>query len=177
MERIKRGGLFLLAAAIILVILPSGYCQQAKTYKNKMFNYSINYPSNYELKPLGNIVVFTSPEKDKKFAFSANVNVAASVTDKTSKSLKEYCEGAKARILKSQVDAKFLEEQEDKLSGKAAYRMVYTTKQKEANFKIMEIAFIHKDRFYVITYTSLLEEFDRYLKQAKAIIDSFKVSQ
>jgi hypothetical protein len=174
MEMVKRYSL-LFATVISFVFFTAGYAQQTKTYVNKKLNYSINYPADYELKPLGDIVVFVSPEKDKEFAFSANVNVAARILDKEEVNLKEFCQEGKVNILKSMKNAKFLDEGKEKISNSEAYRLVYTSQQNKADFKFMEVVFINRNMVYVITYTSLLGEYDRYLKQAKAIINSFKI--
>jgi hypothetical protein len=68
----------------------------------------------------------------------------------------------------------FQEEGKEKINGKDAYRVVYTSKQSKANFKFLEVIIVHKKRAYSITYTSLLEEYDRHYKQARSIINSFK---
>jgi hypothetical protein len=177
MDRIRKYSLFLSVTGMLFFIFTLAYGQPVKTYTNKQLNYSINYPLSYTVKTLGEIIIFVSSEKDKKFGFPVNINVVTRVTDYVPKNMQDFFDTGKSRITDFYGNAIFLEEGKDKLSGKEAYRLVYTTKQKEANFKIMEVMLIDKKRTYVITYTALLEQFDRYLKQAKSIIYSFKVSQ
>lgn len=177
MKRITKGSLFLAVSGILLFIFSLALAQQTKTYLNKKLNFSILYPSIYELKTLGDIVIFVSPEKDKKFGFPVNVNIVSRPTDYIPANLKDFFANGKKRIEAFYQNAIFLDEGKDKLSGRDAYRLVYTTKQKEATFKIMEVMLVDKQRTYVITYTALQEQFDRYLKQAKSIIYSFKVTE
>jgi hypothetical protein len=163
-----------LAIAIIFVSLSLSYAQQTKTFTTKRLNYRIDYPSNYQIKIINEVVSFVSSVKDKKFAFSPNVNVVTINLDNTTTTPQELVESGKARLLKFLWNVQFQEEGKEKINGKDAYRVVYTSKQSKANFKFLEVIIVHKKRAYSITYTSLLEEYDRAYKQARSIINSFK---
>lgn len=174
MSRLKYS-LFLLATVISFVFSTVGYAQQTKTYVSKEFNYSLDYPPDYEIRHLNKIVVFVSPEKDKKFAFSQNVNIMVKDFDPNALSPEKYYSQAKQRLLKSLGEVKILEDKKEKLNGRDVQRLVYTSKVNEAGFKLMQVTLISGKKVYVITYTALLREYDTYLKQAKLIINSFKL--
>jgi hypothetical protein len=52
---------------------------------------------------------------------------------------------------------------------------VYTSTDNEATFKLMQVMLINQKKVYVITYTALFDEYDNHLRQAKLIINSFKL--
>ncbi|MFA5100212.1 MAG: PsbP-related protein, partial [Candidatus Omnitrophota bacterium] len=71
---------------------------------------------------------------------------------------------------------KFLEDKKDKLSGADAYRLVYASRQKKADFKFLQVMCIRDNRAYVLTYTALQTQYDKLLKTAQAIIKSFQLT-
>jgi len=175
MGKTGRSALFLSMIIISILVVPLGYAQQTETYVSKEFNYSVTYPSDYKLRQLNKIVVFVSPEKDKKFSFAANVNIMVKDFDPDALNPEKYYAQAKERLLKSLGEVKIIEEKKEKLNGRQAQKLVYTSAVNEANFKLMQVTLISGKRVYVITYTSLLKEYDNYLKQARVIINSFKI--
>ena len=72
---------------------------------------------------------------------------------------------------------KFIEDKKDKLAGADAYRLVYVSRQKKADFKFMQIMCIRNNRAYVLTYTALQEQYDKMAKTAQAVIKSFQFIQ
>jgi hypothetical protein len=175
MRKTRRIGMFLSILLISFIILASSYAQSNKTYINKKFNYSVIYPSDYELRHLSNIVVFVSPKKDKKFAFSENVNIMVKDFDPLTNKPEEYYSQAKNRLLKSLGEVKIIEDRKEKLNGREVQRLVYTSTDNEATFKLMQVMLINQKKVYVITYTALFDEYDNHLRQAKLIINSFKL--
>ena len=124
---------------------------------------------------LNDIVVFSSPSADKKFAFSANVNVTVRQYPEPVTDLQGFFNQAKRSLKASFKDIKIIEEKKDQLDKKPAYRMTYTLKQKEAKFKIMQILLTNGRLAYAVTFTALENEFNRYLKEGDAIIKSFRL--
>jgi len=164
-------GMFL--AGIILLSGPV-FAQQSKTFEHRQFKYTIKYPADYQLKPLGRVMVFVSPDVDKKNGFAENVNVAVEPLSAPVMKLDDFFTGAKKNLTLGGSGVKILEEKKDKLSGAEAYKIIYTSKQKKTNFKLLQVITIHKDKAFVVTYTALAEQFDRGLSQANSIIKSLK---
>jgi len=176
MRKTHRIALFFSMIIVSLIIISSLYAaQQAKTYVSDKFNYSVTYPSDYGLRQLNNIIFFVSPKKDKKFSFASNVNIMVKDLDEAAADTEKYYAQAKKRLLKSLGEVKILEEKKEKINGRQAQKLVYTSAVNEATFKLMQVTFISGKKVYVITYTSLLKEYDNYLKQARVIINSFKI--
>jgi hypothetical protein len=164
-------GIFL---AGIFMFCSSVLAQQSKTFENKLLKYSVKYPADYQIKPLGRVIVFISPVEDKKTGFKGNINIAAeSLSDPVMK-LDDFFSRAKKNLALGGSGVKILEEKKEKLSGAEAYRISYISKEKKTNFKLMQVVAIHKDKVFVVTYTALAERFDKELAQANSIIKSLK---
>jgi hypothetical protein len=164
-------GIFL--AGIFMFCAPV-FAEQSKTFDNKLLKYSIKYPADYQIKPLGRVISFISPNADKKTEFNANVNIAVELLPAPVMKLDEFFAKSKKNLSLGGSGVKILEEKKEKLSGADAYRIIYTSKQKKTNFKLLQVVAIHKDKVFVVTYTALAEQFDRGLSQANSMIKSLK---
>jgi hypothetical protein len=171
----KIGGLFLFSFVLIFAIAGSVCGQNRNSYVSDKFNYSVNYPSGYKVKDLNDIVMFSSPSADKKFAFSANVNITVRQYPEPITDLQGFFNQAKRSLKASFKEIKIIEEKKDMLDKRPAYRMTFTLKQKEAKFKIMQILLTNRRLAYAITYTALENEFNKYLKEGDTIIKSFHI--
>jgi hypothetical protein len=159
-------GLFLLSGTV--------FAQQTRIFENKQLKYSVKYPADYVIKPLGRVIVFISPEADKKTGFAENVNIAVEPLPPPGMKLDDLFEQSKEKLKLGGKGVKILEEKKEKLSQADAYRIVYTSKQKKTNFKQLQVIAIHKNRVYAVIYTALAEQFDRGLNAANSIIKSLK---
>jgi len=173
-----RSSRVLLSAGLFLVLVfifsASVLAKQLKTLENPHFKYTLKYPEDYQLKVLGRVMVLVSPNTDPKTGFSENVNIAvASLSDPAIK-LDDFFDQAKKNLSLGGSGIKILEEKKEKLSGADAYRIIYTSKQKKTNFKLLQVVAIHKDKVFVVTYTALAEQFDRGLSQVNSMIKSLK---
>jgi hypothetical protein len=170
----KTGGLFLFSLVLIFACAGSVCGQNRNTYVSDKFNYSVQYPASYKVNDLNDIVVFSSPYADKKFAFSANVNITvrqySPITD-----LQDFFNQAKRSLKSSFKDIKIIEEKKDQLDKRPVYRMTYTLNQKEAKFRMTQILLTDGQLAYAVTYTALDNEFNKYLKEADTIIKSFHI--
>jgi hypothetical protein len=167
--------LFFSVMGITLLSLIPAFALVMKTYVSSKDNYSIGYPADYQAELIGTRVIFASREEDKKFGFSPNVNIVVAPLDNPKMSLEDFFAQAKTMLPLSWGNVDFVSEKKDKINGKPAFRLICTTKQRKAAFKIMQALLINKGNAYVITYTALLEQYNGYLRQAEAMINSFKI--
>mgnify|MGYP001767878452 CR=1 FL=1 len=171
LSRIAVGVSICLAA---LTLKPGVYAQ-ARTYTNSVYNYSVQYPADYEYKPIGGIITFASTKTDKKFRFAHNVNIMVGTLGGKTPSLDDFFAQSKVRLKKNLPNVEFMEEKPGKVAGLASRRLVYTTRQKEAMFKILQEMFIHRNQVFVITFTDLAEGYNAHIGQAEKMIRTFKV--
>ncbi|MFA6384449.1 MAG: PsbP-related protein [Candidatus Omnitrophota bacterium] len=161
----------------VFICMSLSSAQQSKIYNNKILGYQLEYPSDFKVKTIGSATVFSSPEEDRKFAFPPSVNAIVVDLGESPEDLDAYYKQSKDAIERSYGQVTFLEDKKDKLSGVDAYRLVYVTRQKQADFKFMQIMCILKNRAYLLTYTALQgEQYNKLLKTAQAIIKSFKIT-
>ena len=158
----------------LFIFCVSVFAQQSKTFDNLQFKYSVKYPADYQVKHLGRVIAFISPDVDKKTGFSENVNIAIETLSAPIIKLDDFFKRAKENLTLGGNGVKILEEKKEKLSGADAYKIIYTSKQKKTNFKQLQVVAIYKDKAYVVTYTALAEQFDRSLSPANSIIKSLK---
>jgi hypothetical protein len=168
-----------LGLGVLCVFICAGLCfaQQAKVYKNRALGYSLEYPADFTVKVIGSATVFSSAVADRIFAFSPSVNVVAVELGGAPADLEVFYKQSKDALERSLVTVKFLEDKKDKLAGIDAYRLVYTSRQKKADFKFMQVMCIRNNRAYVVTYTALQEQYDKLLKTAQAIVKSFQLTE
>ncbi|MDD5347916.1 MAG: PsbP-related protein [Candidatus Omnitrophica bacterium] len=163
--------------ALMMVASAAGtpvFAASLKVFKHNQLKYSVSYPADFLLKQLGSGVSFSSPDTDKKFGFAPSVNIVSQKFGSAVPALADFYKKAKEPLVERKPPVKIIEEKKDKVAGIDSQRLVYASKEKKANFKFLQQIFIRKGRAYVITYTALAEQYDRYLPAAKAIIRSFE---
>lgn len=164
------------AAVLLSVILCAhvSYAQLTRIYRNTIYGYKLEYPDDFKLKIMGSASVFSSDIADKTFAFSPSVNVVAVDLGVLPDDLETFYAKSKDALRGSLGNINIIEDKKDKLAGVAAYRLVYTSKQKKADFKFLQIISVRGNKAYVLTYTALQEQYDKMLRTAQAIIKSFE---
>jgi len=80
------------AFLLLILWIPSSYGSELKTYAASApyFNYSIDYPSNWELGDIYGFVQVTSSLESESDNFKENVKVTVSDLDKKPLSLEEF---------------------------------------------------------------------------------------
>jgi len=153
------------------------FAQAVKIYKSAVFGYRLEYPSDFKVKTMGSATVFSSSIADKTFAFSPSVNIVTIDLGQSPADPDVFYKQSKEALQKSLGNVDFIEDKKDKLSGVEAYRLVYISTQKKADFKFLQLICIRDNRAYVLTYTALQEQYDKLLKTAQAVIKSFEFTK
>jgi eukaryotic-like serine/threonine-protein kinase len=163
-----------LSIASVFIFSVSCFSQQSRVFENTQLKYSVKYPAEFQTRTLGRVIVFVSPQVDKKTGFSDSINIAVETLSDPAPKLEELFNNAKGKLTLAGGGAKILEEKKDKLGGADAYRLIYTSRQKKTNFKFLQVISVYKNNAYVVTYTALQDKFDRDLNLANSIVKSFK---
>jgi serine/threonine-protein kinase len=159
---------------LVLLCVGLSFAQQNKVFKNSVLGYQLEYPAGFKIKTMGSAVVFSSDIEDRTFAFSPSVNIVVIDLGSAPVDIESFYKQSKDALERSLGAVKFLEDKKDKLAGISAYRLVYTSRQKKADFKFLQVMCIRNNKAYVLTYTALQEQYEKLLKTAQAIIKSFK---
>ncbi len=163
-----------LAIGLVSFCRVAGFAEQSKSFENSQLKYALKYPSDFQVKNLGMAVVFIFPDNDKKTGFQPDLNVAVKTLTPPVPELGEFFAKGKEKLTLGGNQVEIIEEKKDKLGGNEARRIIFTTKIKKTNFKLLQVVSIYKNNVYVVTYTALPEQFDRNLSKANSIIKSLK---
>ncbi len=142
---------------------------------------SVTYPENWSERNdiAGVLGIFLSPQEDAKDIFQENVNILSQdlTLNPAIQELSSYTEFSQTQIESFLTEGKILSLEDVTLAGLPAKKMLYTSKQGQVTLQYLGVWMIKEKKAYVITYTALQSQFDRYLPQAQAVINSFKLSQ
>lgn len=189
--------IFILLLLASLSVVISGCTDKRPKYKNLGFEFSMHYIPGWEVKEkMGSaIVAFVRPIQGKFDLLQETLTVT--VDDLTqSVLLSEYTQAAidqvKALGTLKDVRVNILESVPMKISGKPGHKLVYTMTQygnppelvaeglasavdaEGTTIKMMLIWTIREQKAYILTYVSLAEKYDTYIKDVNAMIDSFR---
>jgi len=151
------------------------------TYNNPDENIRIKYPLNWEiLEPdeSGLIVILQSPQQGTEDSFLENVLIVRGGKVNSQQNLEGYAETIIDQINSLENDTEFVLVDSSKtvLSGIPTYKIEYTTKFNEMNFKKSAWIMAIDDKYYVIFYTAQFTSHSTYIPIVQKIIESFEAS-
>lgn len=189
--------IFILLLLVSISVATFGCTDKRPKYKNLGFEFSMHYIPGWEVKEkMGSaIVAFVRPIQGKFDLLQETLTVT--VDDLTQPvSLSEYTQVAidqvKALGTLKDVRVNILESTSMKISGKPAHKLVYTMTQygnppelvaeglapavdaEGTTIKMMLIWTIREQTAYILTYVSLAEKYETYIKDVNAMVDSFR---
>ena len=148
------------------------------TYTSGRFLYSVDYPEHWRLKEISNITTFLSPLESKEDKFAENVSVVVEDLSPIDPpvSLLDYHRKSVANAPASLPDFKMLEEAKTKFAGREAIAVLYTATLRGQPFRFKAYTLMVGKEAYVLTYTALRPDFDKYLSAAEKIMGSLRAS-
>jgi len=166
---------FILVTSIVLLIpVHTAYGETYNSYKSPYFNFSIDYPSNWELKEISGIAVFLSPIEKPSDDFRENVNVVMEDLGKSPMTLDQYMSFSDTSAAQTIVDYKILERGTTRIDDKNAIFTVFTGVSNNKNLKFKNYVFIrNKTQAFTITYTADPDKYEHFLEQAEQSTQSF----
>ncbi|MFD0964690.1 hypothetical protein ACFQ1O_11805 [Pseudofulvibacter geojedonensis] len=141
-------------------------------------NYSINYPSNWELDESGQMgtrFILFSPLSSDQDQFRENINLLIQDLSGHNLDLEKYVEISIDQINRMITDGNILKNKR-KLNKELNYhQLIYTGKQGEYKLKFEQYLWVIKNKAYVLTLTCEDEQFSNYQKIGEEIMNSFKL--
>lgn len=142
-------------------------------------NYTITYPPTWTLDNngrMGMIFQLLSPLSSPEDKFSDNVNlVIQNLTGQPIKSLDQYTKLSENQILTMMTDSKILLSERLNSNGKEFQKITYTAQQGIYKLKFQQYYFIKNELAYVLTFTCVADEFEKYHAIGDKIMDSFRI--
>lgn len=166
----------LLAFSFILTLISHG--QNKDWYTFKKDNYSIEYPSNWELnesKRMGTIFILFSPSTSNKDQFRENINLIIQDLSDDNIDLKKYTEISENQIRTDIKNGKIIESKYMKDQDLEYHKIIYTGNQENRDLKFEQYYWVFEKKAYVLTLTCELSEFDNYKLTGEKILNSFKL--
>jgi len=163
---------------ILLVVLVSGlcaastvFCAGTKAYKSPLFNFMIDYPSDWEVREFSGIVAFVSPAENRKDRFRENVNVLVENIGNLAVTSEQHLTAGLDAWQRQAADLKVLAKSKAHVGGMDAAYFV----GQDSRAKYKQYSVVHDGKVYVLIYTATPDSYDRFLKEAEGIISSFKI--
>ncbi|WP_341738095.1 protein kinase [Microcoleus sp. CAWBG640] len=163
----------------IRIILGLEAADNLASYDNTAQGIKIKYPDNWTKQEESNavtkeVVQFISPKENEGDKFQERLIVTVEPTT-NNKTLDEYTKLSKQEILHLDKNAKIDKEEESTLAGKNGYRVVYTTKEGNEEFKKLNVWTMKNDKAYLITYEAEAGKYDQFLPVVEKMIKSLEV--
>jgi S1-C subfamily serine protease len=158
------------------------------TYQNSAYGIRIQYPANWtkdeqDFDPndgVTDIVVFSSPLENRLDRYSENLGISMDRLSNQDMTLEEYVTSLITDYNETLTDFNLIESNTSTTLGggdnnRPAYRLSYTDKEDDANYKTMEIGTIIGDRVYFINYVAEEEKYSNYLPNIQRMINSLQI--
>src|SRR5215212_10999724 len=138
------------------------------TYKNPMYGFSIQYPSNWEKIDFGQaieednrhiVVTFLSPPEDALDIFREYLVIQVGKL-MFNRSLEQYVDTQINSLRDSLSDFGIVESNATTVAGNRAHTIVYTFKVGEDEYKMSEFWIIKDDKLYYLKYSTESEKSD-----------------
>lgn len=143
--------------------------QLYKIYNNP--HYTISYPADWTPEEQGPVVMFKSPQQGPSDAGLENVNIV--VVPAGTKDLEEYVMSEIDNLREVTPNFKLLDYGKDPISLPSR-KIVYTEDDGQNKYQYMQIIAQKDNKYYILSYTALMDTFPTYVKIATDMISSFK---
>jgi hypothetical protein len=155
------------------------------TYKNSMYGFEIQYPSNWEKIDFGQaieeddrhiVVTFLSPPEDAFDLFREYLVIQVGIP-MFDRSLEQNVNAQINSLRNSLPDFGIVESNATTVAGgNRAHTLVYTFKVDEDEYKVTEFWIIKADKLYYLKYSTESEKSDNHSSTIRKMIDSFRIT-
>lgn len=151
------------------------------THKDAEYNLSIEYPSDWTLKPPSASARFfiTSRAESPSDNFKENLNCIVPSDVSAGSTIQQQEEDITKTLSESLDNYKLVQSNYSKWNNVNAFEIEYTCSQTSDgttyNLHILQKVAIIKGKLYALTYTSLVDSYDRFIGAIRKMIRSFRV--
>jgi hypothetical protein len=155
------------------------------TYKNSMYGFEIQYPSNWEKIDFGQaieeddrhiVVTFLSPPEDALDLFREYLVIQVGML-MVHRSLEQNVDAQINSLRDSLPDFGIVESNATTVAGgNRVHTLVYTFKVGEDEYKVTEFWIIKADKLYYLKYSTESEKSDNHGSTIRKMIESFKIT-
>jgi len=163
----------------VFVVGFSGFTSgSTKTYKNRAYGISLEYPREWKKKEgdKGVIVMFLAPKDAGRSMFQPNLNITVQELSGTETDLDQYVQSMTEKEKEIIPSYRLDTIEAAELAGQPARRIVFTSKQGYVNLKVVQLCTLLGTRAYALTFAAEENGFDELWPAAEGMIGSFAVS-
>jgi hypothetical protein len=158
------------------------------TYQNSSYGVRIQYPANWTIDEqdvdpndtITNIVTFSSPLTSRFDIYSENLGTGLEKLADQNVTLEEYADSLITDYNETLTDFNPIELNTNITLGAGnnnpAYRLIYTDREDNINYKTMEIGTIIGDKVYYIQYIAEENKYSTYLPTIQMMINSLQIT-
>jgi S1-C subfamily serine protease len=167
---------------------PSSTTSNILTYQNSSYGVRIQYPANWTIDEqdvdpndtITNIVTFSSPLTSRFDIYSENLGTGLEKLADQNVTLEEYADSLITDYNETLTDFNPIELNTNITLGAGnnnpAYRLIYTDREDNINYKTMEIGTIIGDKVYYIQYIAEENKYSTYLPTIQMMINSLQIT-
>ena len=167
------------STVLVLVLVPSILFaeEKLKRYSNPNYHIEMKYPSSWTYRDNipGAMVGFASPREDAGDVFQENVIVLVQDMSSSPMSLENYTKLSENQAVKMFPLGKIVKSEPMTLSGLPGHKIIATHMQGQMVMKQMGAWTIIGSKAYLLTYSAEEEKFQKFLKDAESIFQSFEI--
>ena len=152
------------------------------TYGDSLYNFTVQYPSNWEFKTPGTNTRFfiTSYNETDADNFRDNINCIARKLEQKDFKINSAEEAIKKSLQEKYTDLNFIYSGYTQWNGTEALEMEYTftntSNEVAYHIHLLQRMAVVKEVLYTITYTAEAESYQKYIGIVRKVIQSFKVN-
>lgn len=142
-------------------------------------DFLISYPLNWNLadaKSINANFAVTSPLSSNEDQFAENVNLIIQDLKGQNISLSDYAKLSREQLL-TLPNGKIIESRRVNSGDKEFHQIIFEGLLQGRNLKMKQLYFMEKEKVYVLTFTAIKSEYDKYDEIASKIFNSFKLKE
>jgi hypothetical protein len=143
-------------------------------------NYSIKYPNDWDLnqsKQMGTEFFILSKLSDEEDKFSENVNLLIQDFSGNDFSLDYYIKNSENQLKLMVTDYKLLTSKRMNMSQNEYHKFIYNGIQGVHKLTIEQYVWMFNKKAYILTFTCIQDEFEKYKLMGEKILDSFTLKE
>jgi len=141
-------------------------------------NYSLKYPSNWELNEgglMGTKLILFSALESSDDTFRENVNLIVQDLTGYNLDLGGYSKMSKEQIKTMISNSQIIEGTTTRSNSNPCYKVIYTGDQGVFHLKFEQYYFVIADKAYVLTITAERNKFEKFKHVGESILNTFKI--
>jgi hypothetical protein len=151
------------------------YAAEQKTYTNPILNFTINYPSDWQMQQGMNMIAFLSSLESQDDKFRENVNLLFEDLSNNPMDLEQYMKFSEENAPKLIQNYHLIDKGSMQLGDQKADYLLYEGVANGYSLRFKSYTFIKDSKAYTVTYTAEPGSFDKFSTVAEGVMKSINM--